>query len=276
MKHLHFFNQNLNFISLAVLGASILGGCSHMPLFQEDDTSPEAKDIAALRATLTTLTTKIESLEGKLASMNDKVNSTKTSIDNLLNVKPVKTSAILSEPTDKTGTPIEPQLVRNDPEAGFVNDSAIQSYRQALVLFQGKKYSEAVLAYSAFLEQYPDHALAGSAQYYVGESYFQNKEYKLAQDELNRVLTSYDRSRHVPETLKLLASSADALKQPEDAAKYRHLLSSLFPQSTAAATHIAVAGDPESNSTGSTTPAALDEPPPTAPIIAPMNEEKHE
>jgi tetratricopeptide (TPR) repeat protein len=103
-----------------------------------------------------------------------------------------------------------------------------------MILFKAKKFPESMLAFSSFIERYADHPLAGSAQFYVGECYYRQKEYKLAVVEYQRVLTSYDRSGSLPETLKQMAQAEEHLAQAEDALKHRQLLLSLFPQSPAA------------------------------------------
>lgn len=179
--------------------------------------------------------------------------------------------------------------VAGDPERGFVQDDAVQLYRKALILYQAGKYADSVLEFSGFLERFPDHALAGSAQFYVGDSYFRQKEYKLAHQEYTRVLTSYDRSAHVAHALRQLAEVEDIMKKHEDAARHRQLLTSLFPQSPAAVVKVTAAQALRQAPADSVSPpasevhsaiepqplnageaakaAALDEPPPpTAPL----------
>jgi tol-pal system protein YbgF len=160
-----------------------------------------------------------------------------------------------------------------------------------MILFQSRNYPDATLEFSAFVDQYPDHPLAGSAQYYLGESYFKQKEYKLAARELGRVITTYDRSPHIADTLRDLAISEDKIGQTEEAARHRQLLTSLFPHSPAAHSGTAADEAPETESpatahspthsseSGTTSQATkssqLDAPPPTAPM-APSGPMEHE
>jgi tol-pal system protein YbgF len=236
-----------------------------------------ANESAKLREQVEALQARIDSLESKLTSINDKVDATKINAEKL--------TAVPAQPTEAAGTPVEPSTALNDPEAGLVNDSSVQAYRQAMILFKSKKYPEAVLAFSSFIERYADHPLAGSAQFYVGESYFRQKEYKLAIEEFQRVLTSYDRSSAVPETLRQIADAEEHVRQAEDALKHRQLLLSLFPQSPSAqAVQLASKGAPAAETAApaagavdaapegtaapaeAATPGQLDGPPPTAPI----------
>ena len=89
-----------------------------------------------------------------------------------------------------------------------------------------------VLAFSSFLKDFADHPFAGTAQYYIGESYFQQKEFKLAREEFQRVLISYENSDRVPDTLRRLGDTEEALNNAQASARYRQMQASLFPQLT--------------------------------------------
>lgn len=235
-----------------LLTFTVFASCGCSTPTKKEDTPPSQDTVSQneLKNTITTLTSRLDTLELKLTSLNDKFEITQNRVNNLSGYQKSKLTPIISTPTSQTGVPIEeiPTLKTNAESEFSLRNPMIESYRQALVLYQTKKYPESILAFSAFLEKYPDHPLAGSAQFYVGDSYLKQKEFKLALQEFNHVLVSYDRSRHVPETLKQMALAEDALQQTDEAAKHRHLLTSLFPQSPAASLTM------------------LDEPPPTAPI----------
>lgn len=237
-----------------------------------------------MRAQIEALQGRIELLESRLVSAEHK--------NFLKNGKP-GIQVIGERATQVRGKRVDPELsVRagaRDPEAGFVQDSATKSYRQSMILFRGRKYAEAILAFSAFLQANADHPLAGSAQFYIGESYFRQKEYKLAITEYARVLTAYDRSPRIAQTLKQMAAAEEADGRTDDAKRHRQLLLSLFPQSPAAqgeaviakapeqappaAAPVAAQVDPEMpevvDAKSELKKAALDEVPPTAPINEP-------
>jgi tetratricopeptide (TPR) repeat protein len=137
-----------------------------------------------------------------------------------------------------------------------VNDEAVRSFRKAMILFEAGRFSEAEPAFASFMDRYPDHALAGAAQFYIGESFFKQGNYTQAYDEFQRVLMSYDRSAHVTETLRDLAETEDQLHKNQDAARHRQELSSLFPQSPAFASAAAAPA-----------PAPIAAPPAAAPPV---------
>jgi len=260
-------------ISITFVGLLVLGACSSVQKASENenDKAEAAPPISEMRTQMGALNARIEELEGKLTSLNGKLESMQaaasTSADRM---ERSAAAPVIPHPATRAGAPISISKASSDPEAGFMSDDAIQSYRKALVLLQSQQHSESVLAFSNFLEQYPDHPLAGSAQFYVGEAYFQQKEYKLALQEYRRVLTSYDRSAQVPEALHKMALAEDLLNMKEDAKAHRQLLTSLYPQSPAAGANA------EQESTESSAPRGLDGVPPTAPLKSQMNEPKRE
>jgi TolA-binding protein len=225
----------------------------------KEEANAARAQVAELKAALSSMTSRLDSIETRMGSLNDKVAGTQNSMEMLLANRKALPSAVSSHPSEGAGTDSPVPVADNDPEAGFVADAAIQEYRKGSILLEAQKYPEAILAFSSFVERYPDHPLAGSAQFGIGKSYFKQKEYKLALKELERVLTSYDRSPHVSDTLRDLAETEEALKMPEQAARHRQLLTSLFAQSPAAANRVA-AREPES-----TAPAKAAAPAPAAP-----------
>lgn len=213
-----------------------------------------------MQAALNSMTSRLDSIETRMGSLNDKVIGSQNSLEMLMSNRKALASPVRSHPSDDAGTDTPVRAADSDPEAGFVADSAIQEYRKGAILLEAQKYPEALLVFSSFVERYPDHPLAGSAQYNIGKSYFKQKEYKLALRELERVLTSYDRSPHISDTLKHLAETEDALKMPEQATRHRQLLTSLFAQSPAASAAAA---------TNAPTPQGVPTAPLTAPVTAP-------
>jgi tol-pal system protein YbgF len=242
---------------ILLAGIFIQGGCgtfsrTDAPGMNSEPEKPERNDTAQApsakaepvkieldekQKVFSSIDMRLQVLEAKLTSLNDKLDSTKANLETLTANMKSKDTETLPHPVDSVGLSSGLKQVpaaSNDPEAGFINDDSIAAFRKALILYQGQKYPEAVLSFSQFIETYPDYPLAGSAQYYIGESYFHQKEYKLARQEFQRVLNNYDQSPHVSDSILGLASSSELLRDVDNAAKYRQMLSSTFPQSPAA------------------------------------------
>ena len=224
-------------ISLVWILAS--GACSSAETKPTQTNGSETAQTTSAESTkllnlLNNINDRIQALESKLTSLNDKIDSTRLTLDHMNHAQKVKAAEVIANQSETAGIPARPTPAPSDPEGGFINDDAVQNFRKSMIIFQGQKYPEAVLAFSSFLEKFPDHALAGSAQFYIGKAYMKQKEYKLALKEFQRVLTSYDRSTHVADTLSEMALAEEKLKRSDEATRHRQLLTSLFPHSPAA------------------------------------------
>ena len=235
------------------------------PLDPEKILVPLSERIQALEAKVTTLSTRVEELETKLEKNLNRQNFEKTEIS--------------LPPTEHFGAPIMKPSAAQDRETFFTQDDATAIFRKGLMFFRTEKYSDSILALSEFVDKNKDHILAGAAQFYIGESYFKQKEYRLATQEYRQVLESYPQSVHISDTLGRLAIAQEAIKKHQESNRYRQLLSSIFPQSPAAAKDMTPPGVSEKIVTGSLSTQrpdpslTLSDPPPTAPA---PTEENHE
>ncbi|MCM2322184.1 MAG: tetratricopeptide repeat protein [Oligoflexia bacterium] len=258
-------------------------------------TKPLAAENAELQKMVNVLTSRLEAAEARIAALTDNLSPSakpqagaNARLDPPPALQKPKLAPVPKHPSSNAGLPLDPLPAVDDPEAGFTNDETVQDYRRSMIQFKAGKYPESVLAFSSFLEKFPDHPLAGSAQYFIGQSYFLQKEYKLALQEFQRVLTSYDRSSHLAATLRDMAEAEEKLRLMEDAARHRQLLMSLFPHSPYAFKANAAktpAGRPANaapgaKSAGTSSAPAAGATPPTMPLdpvpgVAPREKDTH-
>ncbi len=230
-----------------------------------------------LQQTITQLNQRVEELDEEVSILNDKLERAESQLALEKGAKPIQSEQINSsnfKPNKVKRVSFHESPSKTDPEVGFTNNEAIQIYRQSKVLYETKKYSEAILAFTEFLREFPLHPLAGSAQYFIGESYYKRGEFKLARQEYQRVLSHHSSHDRVPETLKRISEIELNLKRPREANSYRKLLLSVFPNSPAAAT-TTIKRKPESlsrppqseeRSPQSMSPGKEEMVPPTAPL----------
>ena len=76
--------------------------------------------------------------------------------------------APLAPPTPRTGNPE-------------------QEYNAALATFRSREHGQAVLDFIDFIAKHPRHALAGNAQYWIGEAYWAQRDYRQALVEFGKV-----------------------------------------------------------------------------------------
>lgn len=204
-------------------------GCATSPEVRmppEPSISSEAQQqIQDLRHQVSTLSGRLEMLELKLATSNQlKTPSSPHSGEPHDIPSGVSDEKKLDGNKDSNArsTPSDDRLAEKD---------TITAYKKGLDLLEQKKYPEAMLAFTSFLDLYADHPWAGAAQFYSGQSYFFQNEYRLALQEYERVLTSYDRSPYVSDALHQIAWCEEALKLSNEANNHRLLLTTLFPKS---------------------------------------------
>lgn len=109
-----------------------------------------------------------------------------------------------------------------------------EAYERAQALRRAGNYPAAITALQAFIARYPKSTLAPRAQYWIGDSQFNLRDFKAALSSQQRLLSAYPDSSSVPDALLNMAS---AQFESGDAAAARKTMEGLiarFPASEAA------------------------------------------
>ncbi|MGB9395379.1 MAG: tol-pal system protein YbgF [Pseudolabrys sp.] len=109
-------------------------------------------------------------------------------------------------------SPAGPQLATLPPSA-----SPQDEYDMAYGYVLHKDYSLAEQAFRDFLKKYPNERLVPEAQYWLGESLFQQQRYRDAAESFLGVSTKFERAGKAPDALLRLGQSLAALNQKEAA-----------------------------------------------------------
>jgi TolA-binding protein len=214
------------------VGASCAGTSTKSESTEAKDSASKPSSEESIETKVDKLSKRLEALNSQLTEVTKKVETSHVAIENYLQAHQPETAKAPGSLAKAPKIISLPDTARS--ETGFQNDSPVRKYRDAMIYYEGRKFSDAILAFSDFLKNHADHPLAGSAQFHIGKSYYNQEEFKLAAQEFNRVLVSYDRSSHVPSTLKFLSESLKKLNMNKEADQNIQLLRSLFPQSPAA------------------------------------------
>jgi tol-pal system protein YbgF len=97
-----------------------------------------------------------------------------------------------------TPPPVAPGAPRGAARSA---QSAEQLFSAAMANFRAQEPGQAVLELTDLIARFPDHALAASAQLWIGEAYYQQRDYRQSLVELKRVLDGYPKSRQVADAL---------------------------------------------------------------------------
>lgn len=112
------------------------------------------------------------------------------------------------------------------------NGTPETQYDFAIDLMKRGQYDKARGAFEEFLQLHPKHALAGNAQYWLGETFYAQNDYKRAGDAFLTGYTTYASSNKAPDSLLKLGMSLAALDNKDAACTVWGELGSKFPQAS--------------------------------------------
>lgn len=113
-------------------------------------------------------------------------------------------TALSLSPLDQTGQAVQGAGVESagaEASSTAAEEGPEEFYQQIDALFKKRQYEEAAALYAQFLERYPTHALAPSAQFFLGECRYFQREYEDAIFEYDKVIKQYPRSDRVSNAL---------------------------------------------------------------------------
>ncbi len=146
-------------------------------------------------------------------------------------------------PAPAPAAPPAPAAVPARPTTGALQPRDV--YQAAYIDFSKGSYALAIAGFREFVRRYPEHDLAGNAQYWIGEAYlslargYSNAEQadraseslNQAVQEFRKVLANYPRAEKVSAALYKEALALIELKQPQQAQARLQYLVDNFPQS---------------------------------------------
>lgn len=120
------------------------------------------------------------------------------------------------------------------PNAGAVPGATPrEQYEYATNLIQRGAYDQAEVALRSFIEQHPKDALAGNAQYWLGETYYVRNDFKNAAVAFAEGYQKYPDSQKAPDNLLKLAMALGQQGQNENACVALRQLEKRYPDASA-------------------------------------------
>jgi tol-pal system protein YbgF len=214
----------------------------------------ELGDLAARLAKLDTAlgdnAKALASLEGKLVAVEGTAAATAASLA-ALETKVAAAQAVavpppVPPPAPKraalpapVATAVPAPLASPPPRDGIAprataSSEAERAYAAALATFRAREHGQAVLDLLDFLGRYPKHSLAPAAQYWIGEAYFLQRDYRQAIVEFEKVLEHGTTNTKIPDALLRAGMAWRRLRDPERARQAWQRVVQEFPRSEAA------------------------------------------
>ncbi len=114
------------------------------------------------------------------------------------------------------------------------NREAVSLYRHSLDALRAGKHDEAIRGFREFLRLYPNHDLADNSQYWLGECFYDRKDYASAVREFRRVIERYPNGNKVPDAMLKVGYSYLALGSTEAGRQTLMQLQRSYPRHQAA------------------------------------------
>ena len=86
-----------------------------------------------------------------------------------------------------------------------------RAYEYAYNIYRNGDYPGAMRSFESFLKAHPKHPLAANAQYWIGESHLQLREFQAAIDAQRKLLGTYPDSNKVPDALLIIGTAESSL-----------------------------------------------------------------
>jgi tol-pal system protein YbgF len=122
------------------------------------------------------------------------------------------------------------ETVSLQPDAATQTESPESLYERSNESLLRRQFSDAEAGFTTFLQKYPDHSLSGSAQYWLGETYYAQNDYKRAAANFLQGYKKYPSSRRAPDSLLKLGISLNRLGQDDQACAAFAAVSTEYPK----------------------------------------------
>lgn len=163
------------------------------------------------------------------------------------------------KPAPETRPPTAPKLAATPSPAGkpavrpapVAVPSAEKLFSAAMANFRAREHGQAVLELTDLITHYPSHGLASAAQLWIGQAYYEQRDYQQALIELKRVSEAYPRSPQVADALLKTGLCQRALGDRSAATRAWEQLIREHPESAAAGQARTLLGSRDSAARGS-------------------------
>lgn len=229
------------------IAAAVLAALTYLPLqahagLFEDDEARKAiielrAKVEAMRAELSarvdTKTDKSSTLD--LVSQNEQIMSEINKLRGQVEVLANELSNVqkrqkdLYIDLDARIRKLEPKQVTLDGKQGAVDPTEQKAYDAAVILLKGGDYKNAAQALGDFVRMYPESIYAANAQYFLGNTYYVQKDCKGAILAQNQVVKNYPDSPRAADAMLNIATCQTELKAVANAKKTLTDLISKYP-----------------------------------------------
>lgn len=240
--------QNMNAVATLML-AMLVGGCA---VFEPPPQGPNPTEqklaelerrLSAIErilasGTLIELTEQVDDLQRQMAEMRGRTDTLEHDAEGTS----VRQRDLYVDLDDRVrtlerNTQSRPANLQQAPAANALpvpGGTDRQNYEAAFELLKQQQYQAAGAAFGQFLVSFPNSQLADNAQYWLAEAYYVTDQFEDALIQFQVVLSSYPRSRKIPDALLKIGYSNYELERWDGARSALQRVSDDYADSTAA------------------------------------------
>lgn len=135
-------------------------------------------------------------------------------------------------PARPPSTAAAPPPAAGAPAAAGAAGAADQVYNDAFKKLQDGDYAGAEKGFKVFVQRFPQHALAGNAQYWLGETFYARRDYQNAMTAFAEGYKAYKASPKGPDNLLKLGVTLANLNRKPDACAIFARFAQDYPRAT--------------------------------------------
>jgi tol-pal system protein YbgF len=189
---------------------------------------------------------RMDMIEHQLKVLEEKINMINKDVDvrlKMIEGQPIEGGAMSNQqPTQKFDAPVAEgapasvvggAIAKGNDLPEVQTKPAEQIYQEGLDAINAGNSDEAAAKFTSFLTKFPDHKLAGNAQYWLGESYYGKKDYAKAAVAFAKGYEKYKDGNKGADSLLKLGLSMQMLGKNEEACTAFVNLAKEFPNASA-------------------------------------------
>lgn len=216
--------------------AVALTGCAGMKE-QQKAIDQLSSQVSELKTSLNDANSRIDDLGNRLTLLHEKTEASRAELEKLSASQAVpaappeglKVVPLVEEPLKYNPGPMQRSHTVKETML-----AAQDMYNKGQDLFMAGRYGESREAFTAFLKAYPRHSLSDNALYWIGESYYTEKDFEKALEKFAETADKYPEENKTPDALLKAGFSNVEMKRPGKAREYFERLLSRHPSSGAA------------------------------------------
>ncbi len=179
------------------------------------DLSQAGRDLEALDARVLELTAGVREVRDELARLAARLDTAEEEIKKARALAEPRPPAVAPAPPAAPAAPPAPPAPPAPAQKRAEPRPAQQVYAAALATFHAREYGQAVLDLTDFIGTHRGHPLAANAQYWIGEAYYVQRDYRQALLEFQKVIEM--RAAKVPDALVKVGLCQWSLRDPRRA-----------------------------------------------------------